>query len=128
MLVLVLDLPPSGKVTGSQVGKAGGGGGMGEAEQRLPRKKNHNSEDPSRSVRGITHHSIHDSKTSTPVSCIVFKESHADPYNRLTNFYFPTPAGGGTWRPARQDPEAKKSHSPGLTRRLTLCSFLATIR
>ena len=27
-----------------------------------------------------------------------------DPYNRVMHFYFPTPAGGGTWRPARLDP------------------------
>ena len=37
-----------------------------------------------------------------------------DPYNRVMNFYFSTPAEGGTQRPARLDPEAKKSHSPGL--------------
>ena len=36
------------------------------------------TEHPSGSVRDITHHLIHDSKTSTPIHCIVFhEESHA---------------------------------------------------
>ena len=57
----------------------GGRGGRGEAEQRLPKIQNPNSEDPSGNVRDITHHLIHDSKTSTLVPCIVFhEESHGD--------------------------------------------------
>ena len=49
-----------------------------EAEASPPQTKKRNSEDPSGSVRGITHHLIHDSKTSTPVPCVVFhEESHA---------------------------------------------------
>ena len=49
-----------------------------EASQEK-KEKNQNSEDPSGSVRDITHHLIHDSKTSTPVPCIVFhEESHGD--------------------------------------------------
>ena len=34
-----------------------------------------NSEDPSGSVRDITHHVIHDSKTSTLVPCIVLTKN-----------------------------------------------------
>ena len=63
----------------------------------------------------------HDSKTSTPVPDVFFffpknpMVTTPDPYNRVMNFFFSTPAGGGIWRLARQDPEAKKSHSQGLT-------------
>ena len=45
-----------------------------EASQK---KNNQNSEDPSGSVRDITHHLIHDSKTSTPIPCMVFHEESA---------------------------------------------------
>ena len=59
----------------------GGGTRATSAEQRLPKKnnkqKNQNSEDPSGSILDITDHLIHDSKTSTPVPCIVFHEESA---------------------------------------------------
>ena len=38
------------------------------ARQRLPPKKNQNSEDPSGSIRDITAHLIHDKNTSIAVS------------------------------------------------------------
>ena len=47
-----------------------GGGGMGEKEK----KQNQNSEDPSGSIRDITHNLIQDSKTLTLVPCVVFHE------------------------------------------------------
>ena len=56
-----------------------GGGGpdwsdIRGAEASKKQNNKNKSEDPSGSVRDTTHHLIHDSKTSTPVPCIVFHE------------------------------------------------------
>ena len=83
----------------------GGWTGATSAEQRLPKRKrnNQNSEDPSGSVRDITHHLIHDSKTSTPVPCIVFHEESAgyDPGSIQSSYDFLFSDPGARW-----DPEA----------------------
>ena len=66
--------------TGGGLDWPGWGGGLDRSDIRGEEdsQKKKKSEDPSGSVRDITHHLIHDSKTSTPVPCVAFhKESHA---------------------------------------------------
>ena len=82
--------------------------GEGAGLERHPRsrgfpRERKKPEDPSGSVRDITHHLIHDSETSTQVPCIVFHEESDgyDPGSIQSSYEFLFSDPGARW-----DPEA----------------------